>query len=232
MQRMSIPYVSDLKTRFLLVCGAIAGPLFSLLWFITGLARTSYDPMRHPVSSLSIGPSGWTQVSSFLLTGVLTLALAYGLQDALQSRGGSKGTVLCIAAVGIGFLGAGLFVTDPVNGYPPGTPLLLMQPTVLGRLHRLFSALVFLGLPGAGFTMTRLFTRNREQIWAVYSRSSTIGFLTLFFLTSVGFAQVAPFVNYAGLLQRITLLIGLAWMTFLSIHLLKHPSASQATGRN
>ena len=232
MQRMSIPYVSDLKTRLLLVCGAIAGPLFSLVWFITGLARTSYDPMRHPVSSLSIGPSGWTQVSNFLLTGLLTLALAYGLREALQSRGGSKWTVIWITAVGIGFLGAGLFVTDPVNGYPPGTPLLLMQPTVLGRLHRLFSALVFIGLPGAGSTMARLFDRNREQMWAVYSRSSAIGFLILFFLTSLGFAQVAPFVNYAGLLQRITLLIGLAWMTFLPIHLLRHPSASQAAGRN
>jgi hypothetical protein len=232
MQRTSIPYVSDLKTRLLLVCGAIAGPLFSLVWFITGLARTNYDPMRHPVSSLSIGPFGWTQVSSFLLTGVLTLALAYGLQDALQSRGGSKWTVFWIAAVGIGFLGAGLFVTDPVNGYPPGTPPLLMQPTILGRLHRLFSVLVFLGLPGAEFTMARLFARNREQSWAVYSRFSALGFLGMFFLASVGFAQVAPFVNYAGLLQRITLLVGLAWMTILPIYLLTHPSAPQATGRN
>ena len=80
--------------------------------------------------------------------------------------------------------------------------------------------------------MDRLFDRNREQMWAVYSRSSAIGFLILFFLTSLGFAQVAPFVNYAGLLQRITLLIGLAWMTFLPIHLLRHPSASQAAVRN
>ena len=165
MQTTSIPYASDLKTRALLICGAIAGPLFSLVWFITGLARTDYDPIRHPVSSLAIGPFGWTQVANFLVTGLLTLALAYGLRDALQSRGGSKWTVIWITAIGIGFLGAGLFVTDPVNGYPSGTPALLMQPTVLGRLHRLFSALVFFGLPGAGFTAARLFARNGEHTW-------------------------------------------------------------------
>lgn len=232
MQTTSIPYASDLRTRALLVCGAIAGPLFSLVWFITGLARTDYDPIRHPVSSLSIGTVGWTQVANFLVTGLLTLALAYGLRDALQSRGGSKWTVICIAAIGIGFLGAGLFVTDPVNGYPSGTPPLLMQPTVPGRLHRLFSALVFFGLPGAGFTAARLFARNGEHAWATYSRFSATAFLVMFVMSTVGFAQVEPFVNYAGLLQRITLIIGLAWMTFLPIYLLKHPSAPRATGRN
>ena len=232
MQTTSIPYASDLKTRALLICGAIAGPLFSLVWFITGLARTDYDPIRHPVSSLAIGPFGWTQVANFLITGLLTLALAYGLRDALQSRGGSKWTVIWITAIGIGFLGAGLFVTDPVNGYPSGTPALLMQPTVLGRLHRLFSALVFFGLPGAGFTAARLFARNGEHTWATYSRFSATAFLVMFVMSSVGFAQVEPFVNYAGLLQRITLIIGLAWMTFLPIYLLNHPLAPRATGRS
>jgi hypothetical protein len=220
MQISSVSYASDLKTRVLLICGAIAGPVFTFLWFVTGLARTNYDPMRHPISSLAIGEFGWTQVANFLVTGLMALALAYGLGDALQSRGGSKWAIIWIAAVGIGLIGAGLFVADPMNGYPPGTPPLLMQPTLIGRLHRLFSALVFFGLPGAGFTLARLFARNDEHAWATYSGFSAIAFIAMFILTSVGFAQVEPFVNYAGLLQRITLLIGLTWMTLLSLHLL------------
>lgn len=219
-----------MKTRVLLICGAMAGPLFSIIWLITGLDRASYDPMRHPVSSLAIGEFGWTQVTNFLLTGLLTLALALGLREALQSRGRSKWAVRWIAAAGIGLIGAGIFVADPMNGYPPGTPLLLMQPTVLGRLHRLFSALVFFGLPGAGFSLARLLDKNGERIWAAYSRFSAIAFLVMFVLTSVGFAQVEPLVRYAGLLQRITLLIGFTWMTLLPIYFLKHPSP--ATGRN
>ena len=222
----------DSRTRWLLLCGALAGPLFTVIWFITGLTRANYDPMRHPISSLSIGEFGWTQVLNFLLTGLLTLAFAFGLKNALQARGGSKWAVIWITLVGIGFLGAALFVTDPMNGYPPGTPLLLMQPTVLGRLHRLFSALVFIGLPGAGFSLGGLFAGHSEFTWAAYSRASAIAFIVMFVLTSVGFAQVAPLVQIAGLLQRITVLIGLLWMTLLSIHLMNAPSRLQATERN
>src|SRR5215216_4024080 len=105
----------DSKTRLLLSCGALAGPLFTMIWFITGLTRASYDPMRHPISSLSIGEFGWTQVINFILTGLLTLALAFGLRSALRSRGRSKWGVIWVTAIGIGFMGAALFVTDPMN---------------------------------------------------------------------------------------------------------------------
>ena len=222
----------DGKTRLLLLCGALAGPLFTIIWFITGLTRADYNPMRHPISSLSIGELGWTQVINFLLTGLLTLALAFGLRSALQSRGGSKWGVIWITLVGIGFLGAALFVTDPMNCYPPGTPLLLMQPTLLGRLHRLFSALVFIGMPGAGFSLGGLFARNGERSWAIYSRATAIAFIVMFVVTSIGFAQVMPLAPYAGLLQRITLLIGLTWMTLLPIHLLDSSSKSPSIARN
>ena len=222
----------DGRTRLLLLCGVLAGPLFTIIWFITGLTRTNYDPMRHPISSLSIGEFGWTQVINFLLTGLLTLALAFGLRSALQSRGGSKWGITWITLIGIGFLGAAAFVTDPMNGYPPGTPLLLLQPTVLGRLHRLFSALVFIGIPGAGFSLGGLFARNGEHTWAAYARGTALAFIIMFILTSIGFGQVMPIVPYAGLLQRITLLIGLTWMTLLPIHLLNLSSVPQATGRN
>lgn len=222
----------DQKTRLSLICGALAGSLFSVIWFITGLTRANYDPMRHPISSLSIGEFGWTQISNFILTGILTLVFAAGLPNALGSRGGSKWAVRWITAIGIGFLGAALFVADPMNGYPLGTPLLLMQPTIIGRLHRLFSALVFFGLPGAGFSLAGLFARNGEHTWAMYSKASAIAFIIMFVLTSIGFAQVEPLVRYAGLLQRITLLIGLTWMTLLPLYLLNSSSAPQTAVRN
>lgn len=43
--------------KALLACGAIAGPLF-VVAFLEGATCDDYDPLRHPVSSLALGPSG------------------------------------------------------------------------------------------------------------------------------------------------------------------------------
>ena len=211
----------DSYTKWLLICGVIAGPLFTIAWFLQGLARADYDPMRHPISSLSLGEYGWIQAVNFFVIGILTFAFALGLHNSLQSRGGSKWGPILIALIGIGFIGAGLFVTDPMNGYPPGTPALPIQFTLVGRLHRLFSAFFFLGLPGACFVLARLFAKNGENTWATYSRITGVAFLIMFVITTLGFSQVAGLVDYAGLLQRITVTIGLAWLTLLPLYLLK-----------
>lgn len=212
------------KTRLLLVCGAIAGPVFTLAWLVAGASRPDYDPLRHPISSLSIGAFGWTQTANFLLTGLLTLAFAFGLRRALQSRNGPARAPLLIAVIAIGFLGAGIFVTDPMSGYPPGTPDLPLQYSLTGRLHRLFSALVFLGLPIACFVFARLFATWGRRSWALYSRLTGIAFVVMFIVTSVGFAGVAPLVDYAGLFQRLTLTIGWLWLTLLAINMLPAPA--------
>ena len=108
----------------------------------------------------------------------------------------------------IGLLGEEFFVTDPMNGYPPGTPDLPLQYSLFGRLHRLFSALFFLGLPGACFVFARLFAKWGERRWSIYSPVTGIAFLVMFIVTSRGFAQVEGLADYAGLFQRITLTIG------------------------
>jgi hypothetical protein len=108
-------------TKTLLACGAIAGPLFVLASILEGATRAHYQPLRHPVSSLELGDFGWTQRANFLVAGGLTLAFAIGLRRALRPLGGSTWGPLLVGAHAIGLLGAGIFVTDPVSGYPPGT---------------------------------------------------------------------------------------------------------------
>jgi hypothetical protein len=56
------------KTKPLLVCGAIAGPLFVVTLLIEGATRPQYNPVRHPGSSRTVrcamatrGPSGSTR---------------------------------------------------------------------------------------------------------------------------------------------------------------------------
>ena len=221
----------DTKTRTLLICGAMAGPLFTLAWFIEGLTRIQYDPRRHPISSLSLGEFGWTQVTNFIVTGILTLVLAFGLRKVLQSESKTTWVPILITMVGIGFLGTGFFATDPLSGYPRGTPPMLLPPTLIGALHVFFAAFIF-GLPLACFMMVRFFNDQGERNWALYSKLTAVAFIMVYLIAMAGFLQVPGLVNYAGLLQRIAVIIGLAWMTFLPIYLLKHPSAAQATGRN
>lgn len=219
MQAEGFSHSNDTLTRVLLVCGAIAGPFFTMAWAIEGATRATYNPLRHPISSLSIGEFGWTQATSFILTGLLMFAFSFGLWRALQPLGGSTWAPILVGAIAVGLIGAGFFVTDPMNGYPVGTPNFSMDYTLSGRLHRLFSALVFLGLPIACFVLTRFFARQGDRRWAFYSVITGITFLALFVVTSMGFAQVESLVNYAGLLQRITLTVGWAWLTLLPIYL-------------
>ena len=75
--------------RLPLACGVI-GPLFFILVFlIEGATRMDYNPLRHPVSSLSYGDLGWMQAANFIITGSLLLAFAIGLRRTLRLSKGS-----------------------------------------------------------------------------------------------------------------------------------------------
>ena len=50
---------STVTTRVLLVCGTIAGPFFTVMWFIAGATRPHCNPLRHPISSLALGNAGY-----------------------------------------------------------------------------------------------------------------------------------------------------------------------------
>lgn len=218
------------QTRLWLMCGALAGPLFSIAWFIEGLNRDNYDPRRHPISALSLGEFGWTQIVNFIVTGLLTLVLALGLSRALQFGRGKTWIPILITIVGIGFLGTGLFATDPLNGYPPGTPPMLLPPTLVGSLHVVFASFIF-GLPIACFVMARRFDDQGERRWSTYSKSTAVAFIIVYLIAMAGFLQLPGVVNYAGLLQRISVIIGLTWMALLSLHLLNSPAKFEAAER-
>ncbi len=70
-----------MRTRTLLAGGAGAGPLFVAVFLVKGATPDDFDPLRHPISSLPLGPSAWRQTARFLVAGLLTLALALGRLD-------------------------------------------------------------------------------------------------------------------------------------------------------
>jgi hypothetical protein len=213
----------SVKTKTLLACGVIAGPLFVVAFLVEGATRAYYDPLRHPVSSLAFGDPGWTQRANFLVTGLLMLAFALGLRRALRPLEGSTWGPLLVGACAIGLLGAGIFVADPMNGYPPGTPDKRLDYSTHGVLHDLFSAPVFLGLPVACFVFSRWFAAQGKRGWTIYSAVTGVVLVNAFILSSAGFGQTEGLVDVAGLFQRVTLIIGFGWLTLLAFRFLKSP---------
>jgi Protein of unknown function (DUF998) len=212
-------------TKALCLCGVVAGPLFSVAWIVEGATRVNYDPLRYPISSLSIGDAGWMQIATFIITGLLVLAFAIGLRSALRPSGSLWGPAL-VGLAGIGLIGAGIFVTDPLNGYPPGTPLIPTERTIHGILHDLFGIPFFLGLPITGFVFARRFARRSQRGWAAYSAISGFAIFAVFFFARLslrpGFEEMA---GLFGLFQRIAVTIGWAWLTLLAVYMLKAPLA-------
>ena len=218
--------------RPLLACGVVGPLLFVVAFLLEGATRPDYSAFQHPVSSLEIGELGWMQRANFVVTGLLVLAFAFGLRPAIRRYRGGIWASLLIGLVGIGLVGAGAFEPDPLSGYPPGAPMVLPKPTATGGLHYLFSTPVFTALPAAACVVGYRFATSGRRLWAVYSVATAVAFLTAFALTSVAFGQDPTLMPIGGLLQRLTLVIGLAWLAALAAHLLRRvPAGSESTGR-
>jgi hypothetical membrane protein len=67
--------------RILLCCGVVGPAFFVASFLVQGALRQAYDPLRHPISSLSLsgGAAAWVQPATFLITGLLVIAFAVGL---------------------------------------------------------------------------------------------------------------------------------------------------------
>jgi hypothetical membrane protein len=210
------------KTKALLACGAIAPPLFIIVFLIEGVVRPGYNSLRHPISSLSIGEQGWMQITNFIFTGMLLLAFAFGLRRLFQLPGKKFHGPLLIGLVAIGLIGAGIFSTDPLFGYPEDKPLALAQYSVHGHLHDFFSLFVFICLPLACFSFRKKLLADDKYGWANYSVFTAIKMLVTFVLAGIGFKQLAGFEDIAGVLQRLSICIGWIWMMLLAIYYMKN----------
>ena len=154
-------------TRSLLRLGMLAGPLYVLVGLAEVLFRSGFDIRRHALSLMSNGELGWIQIASFICSGLLVILGALGLRRALHpSRGATAGPLL-LAVYGIGLIGAGIFVADPMDGFPPGTP---PGPPVSmswhGPLHFMAGGIGFFGLIAATWVFAYRFFRLRESGWA------------------------------------------------------------------
>jgi len=208
-------------TRRLLRCGVAAGPVFVGVFLIEGAVRDGYRPLRHPVSSLALGPRGWIQAGNFAVAGTLFMAGAAGLARAGDAATSGRAAPALIGAAGAGLVSSAVFTTDPVSGYPPGTPDALTHPSPTGTAHNLSAVPVFAGLPAAALACSWRSWRAGQHRFGLYSAGTAVTMLTAMALAGAGFGQSPRLVSLGGLFQRASIITGFAWLTALSARALR-----------
>ena len=126
--------------------------------FMLGMGwRPLADPAGAWPSGLALGPYGWSQNASFVLSGVLLMLFAAGLH--LGAPGGSwiGPALLCVAGAAMALMG---FETDPIQSPGPRT--------LHNLIHDLAFALFVLALLPTFFFLWRRF--GEDTLWRGHAR--------------------------------------------------------------
>jgi hypothetical protein len=181
-------------TRSLLAAGALAGPVFLTISLLEVLLRPGFDLTRHSLSLFTNGDLGWIHISTMLASGVLMLAGAVGLRQAItEGRGGTWGPIL-VGIFGASFIVAGLMTPDPALGFPPGTaagPPTSFSWHSIG--HLVSGSIGFLALIAACFVFARRYRTTGETGWATYS--TVTGLVVLAAVVGISSGNLVPIVN-------------------------------------
>jgi hypothetical protein len=224
------PMAQSLITRLLLLGGAVGPLLFVVVLLIEGATRPGYSAWHNYGSDLSLGDQGWMQIANFIVCGVLTLGFAIGLRQVFHTGRGSVWGPIMLGLFAVAMIVAGVFVTDPNMGYPPGT-VGNPPPTLHGIIHGFAGLAVFVfSLPAATFILTRRFAGDPAwKGWALYSFLVGLLLIGIFiaFTVVANLEQNGIWPNSpVGLLQRIGIIAGWSWISFLAIRLLRQTSTS------
>ncbi|MDF2707265.1 MAG: hypothetical protein K0R62_2917 [Nonomuraea muscovyensis] len=149
------------STRTLLTAAAAAMPVWTVIALAQAFTREGFDLVRHPLSQLATGSLGWIQISNFLIVGSLLIAGSFGFGKALYGKPGGTWVPRLTRVAGIGMIGAGVFVMDPANGFPVGTPA--GPPAAMSWhsiMHMVAGSVTFIAFAAACFVLGRHFTRT------------------------------------------------------------------------
>ncbi|WP_380116418.1 DUF998 domain-containing protein [Dactylosporangium cerinum] len=170
----------------LLAAAVLAAPVFTVAAVVQTATRDGYDITRHPISMLALGDLGWVQTTSFVVTGLLSVAGAIGARRVLQGgRGRTWGPIL-LALIGVGLLIAAVFRMDASDGFPLGTPAGRLT-TMSGHmiLHNVGGSLSFFSMIALCFVLAARFgsagqagqtAQAGQRGWAVSGRVAGVLF--------------------------------------------------------
>jgi hypothetical membrane protein len=200
-------------TRSLLGYGVVAGPFYVIVALAQALLRHGFNLAHDDVSLLSNGSFGWVQIANFVLTGVMVIACSVGLGRALDGARGATWAPRLLALYGAGLVFAGIFVADPMNGFPAGAPAgRPEQMTIHGVLHIVAAGIGFLGLIGGCMVMARRFAAEKRRRWTAFSIVTGIAFLVAFAGVASGSSSPAVVFGFWA-----ALVLAWAWLASVSV---------------
>lgn len=153
-------------TARLLSAGVVAGPLFLTVGLAQAFTRDGFDLDRHPLSLLALGSLGFVQVANFVVTGLLVVAAAAGSRRALGGGAGATWGPRLVAGFGVGMILAGVFVADPADGFPVGTPAGPGEISWHGALHGLGFVVAMLSWVSACLVLARACAARGRRVGA------------------------------------------------------------------
>jgi hypothetical protein len=202
----------------------MTGPfLFVVVFTVEGWRRPGYSPSSMFVSELSLGPHGWVQILSFLVTGALVLAFGRGLHGYSRYGAASPAGSILLQIIGISLMASGPFRTDPST--------LLVRASAHGVIHGVFGAVVFSLAPVSCFLFYRCFRADAAwQALAGWTLAAAV-LLTLG-IGLLRFSELpqAGLFAYKGLVQRAVLVTFLTWLFLVATRL--HRLAAPETGKS
>jgi hypothetical membrane protein len=200
------------RTRSLLAGGAVAGPIYVSVGLIEALTRRGFSLAHHDLSLLSNGRGGWIHSGLLVVTGLLVIAGAAGVQRAAT---GSKWAGRLLAGYGAGLCGAGVFRADPMSGFPPGTAA--GRPNHVswhGNLHFITAALGFLAFILACIVLSRLFAHTERRGRSRWTLITGVFFAAALAGIATGSGNAAVVVTFG-----VAVVMGFSWLTWLSLSL-------------
>jgi len=202
------------STPALLWAGAVAGPLYVGFSLAQALTRPGFELTRHPWSVLANGDLGWIQMTNLIVTGVLVVVFAVGLRRVLTEGRASRWVPGLIAVYGVGLVAAGIFRSDPVAGFPVGTPA---GTTISGHgmVHLVAGAVGFLCLTAACLLLARWFAPT-SRAWAIWTAGAGTVFLGAFVGIASGAGSQTTIVIFV-----VAVVIIWTWFTSFALHLLR-----------
>lgn len=213
--------LENASTDRLLQSGVASAILFPLAVALQAPLRQGFDLAVHPLSLLSLGAMGWIQIANFVVSGLLVLAFAVGLGRVLATGPGGRWGPRLFAFYGLVLVAAGVFPTDPMYGFPPGTPGGLPETlTWHAIVHQLTFVFAFLGLIVAIFVIARRFWSAGHRGFAIYSSVTGLATPALIVLS-----QMRP--DVAGyILFGMNVFVNL-WIALLATRLLAEHRAAR-----
>lgn len=212
--------------RPLLIGGIVGSVQFTLVYLFEGATRPGYNAFGDAVSLLSLTDAGWVDAASVVFNGLLLMGFGLAVLHAFRQKGWRWGPLLLVLA-GLGITVAGVFPTDPAQGYPPGTPA---GPAVVTTLHGNVHALVgapatFGGLTASCAVFAWSFRKDREwRGWSPYALATALAIVACFF----GFAVSALSSGPAGVFERVAFTAAFLWIVALAIRLLRRGAGGRA----